>query len=73
MDRQPHPVEIIENDPQRADGALEVRRAAPVRHDLARLEEGRRPMRFSDALVGKIHVRPAGKTVVPVPDALTVS
>jgi hypothetical protein len=70
MSRQPHLIELIEHDPQRANGALKLRRTAPGRHDPVHLEEGCRPMRFSDALVGKIHVRPTGEAVVSVPDAL---
>ena len=73
FDRHPHLVHLVENDPERADCALEHRGEGAVDLDpLFRQRPAGRP-RFFHPGRGQIDVHPTGKAILQVPVALAVA
>ncbi len=73
LHRQPHHVELVERDPQRADRTLQHRREREVERDALGLEQSPGLFRLLEALRGQVHVDPAREQVLEVPDALAVA
>src|SRR6185436_172117 len=71
--RQPHLVELVERDPQRADCALQHRGKGEVEAVAAGLQRAARGARLLDALRRQVDVGPAGETVLSVPVGLAVT
>jgi len=71
--RQPHAVEAVERDPQRADGALEHRGIAAVEVEPLGLQRCGGLVRLGAAGIGQIDVRPAGEAVRTVPFAFAMA
>jgi hypothetical protein len=72
-DRQPHLVEPVERDPERANRALQHRRVGEVEGVATVLEQLAGGAGFFAAAFGQIDVGPAGEAVFLVPDALAVA
>ena len=73
LDRQPHEVEIVLDDPERPDRPLEERREAKIEQKPGVADQAGRPMRLSDALLGEVDIGPAGEPVLVVPGAPPVA
>src|SRR3954451_20770171 len=71
--RQPHHVELVEDDPERADGALQDRGVGEVEAQALGLQEAPREARMLDAALAEVDVDPAGEAVLLVPVALAVA
>jgi hypothetical protein len=71
--RQPHPVHLVEHDPERSDRPLQHRGEAAVEsRTLAAQQPGRLP-RLLRTGVRQVDIRPAREQIVAVPDALAVT
>src|SRR5215469_12360833 len=73
LDRDPHAVQLVEHDPQRADGALQHRGEGNVGAEVLLDELLAGLDRFESALRRQIDIRPAGEQILDVPDALAVA
>src|SRR5690606_13084364 len=73
LDRQPHEVHLVQHDPRGADSALEDRGEDEVELEPLLLEKPPGFARLITARVGQVDVDPAGKKVLQVPDALSVT
>src|SRR3954453_5368562 len=71
--RQPHHVELVEDDPERADGALQDRGVGEVEAQALGLQEAPGEARLLDAALAEVDVDPAGEAVLLVPVALAVA
>ena len=73
LHRNPHPIHLIEHDPERADRPLQHRSECDIDHELLleKLPPGARGLLAT--LVRKVDVRPAREEVLQVPDALAVA
>src|SRR3990172_3106729 len=72
-DGNPHPVECVERDPERADRATQERRVGHVEVVAALLQQPPRGLGLLEPLRGEVDVRPAGEAVLEVPGALAVA
>jgi hypothetical protein len=72
-DRQPHLIEPVERDPERANRALQHRRVGEVESVAAVLEQLAGGAGLFAAAFGQIDVGPSGEAVFLVPDALAVA
>ena len=73
VDRNPHHVELVERNPERANRALQYGCVGHVEFVLFGGHETPRVARFDAAFLAEVDVGPAGEPVLPVPRALTVS
>src|SRR5712671_5072798 len=73
LDGNPHPVHLVENQPERADGALEDRRKRDIDRELFLQQLAAGLCSLPAALVRQVNVVPAGEQVLHVPDALAVT
>src|SRR5258706_2985011 len=73
LDRQPQPVQFLEDQPLRADRALEHRGVDDIGYRPGRCDFAARLARLFDALDREVDIRPAGKQVLEVPDALAMT
>src|ERR1019366_5563094 len=73
VDRNPHQVHFVLDDPQRADGALQHRSVGHVERVALGLQHQPAVVGFPIAFLGKVHVRPAGEAIFLVPRALAVA
>ena len=73
LDGQPHQVHLVEDDPERADRALQHRDERDVERDALGLEQPTGFARLFAPLRGEVDVDPAGEQVLEVPDALAVA
>jgi len=69
---QPRPVQLVEREPQGADGALEHRGERKVEGVAARLEQAACGAGFLDAFLRQVDVGPAGEAILAVPVGLAV-
>jgi hypothetical protein len=72
LDGQPHLVELVERDPERADRALENRRERLVEGDAFVPEKSPGLPRFEQALRRQVDVDPSREKVLEIPGALPV-
>ena len=72
-DRDPHLVELIQRDPERADGAFEDGCVGHVENVAALTQQLAALVRLDHALLREIDIGPAGIQVLFVPDALAVA
>src|SRR5471032_251300 len=73
LDRQVHHVHLVHAQPQRADRALEHRGVGQVEGVAGLLQHLAGRLGFGDALLGQVHVGPAGEAVREVPGGLAVA
>jgi hypothetical protein len=73
LHRNPHLVELIEGDPQGADGTLEERREGEVEAVALRPEQAPAGARFLEAARRQVDIGPAGEAVFAVPVRFAVS
>ena len=71
--RNPHLVHIVQNGPQGTDGALEHGSVSHIELKACFLQQFASRAGFFAALIGEIHVFPAGETVFLVPNALAMA
>ncbi len=71
--RNPHLVHAVEDGPEGADGALEHRGVGHIEFEAGFLQQLAGLAGFLAALIGEVHVLPAGEAVFLVPDALAVA
>ena len=67
-----HPIEIVDHDPERADGPLQDRGEGDVEVEAGLGYQACGAMRLGDPGRRQVDVGPAGESVVAVPGALTV-
>ena len=73
LDGDPHQVQLIQRDPERADRPLQDRRERDVEREPLGLEQLSGLLGLGLALVGQIDIGPAGEEVFLVPDALAMT
>jgi len=73
LDREPHHVQLVERDPQRADGAFQHRGERDVERDALGPEQLAGLLGLDESLRREVHVDPAREQVLEVPDALAVA
>src|SRR5262245_29486409 len=73
LDGDPHQVKLIKRDPQGSYGSLEHRSVSDVERESFGLEKLTSPLGLGLALLGEIHVGPAGEEIFLVPDAFAVA
>ena len=66
-------VELVENDPERADSSSQHRGERNVEQEPLLGEQSTGTPGLLDTSIGEIHVLPAGETILPIPRALTVA
>src|SRR5690606_25960029 len=71
--RNPHQVDLVLDDPQGADGTLEYRGEGDIELETGFLEQLAGFFRLGAALVGQVHIFPAGEAVFLVPQAVAVA
>ena len=69
----PHQIHLVEDNPERSDGAFEHRRIRFVKRKAFGFQQFTRRVRFFLALFGKVNVLPARKPIFLVPLAFAVS
>src|SRR5690606_20960327 len=69
----PHLVELIQHDPERADGPLQDRRVGDVELVVQVSQAARGLQGFFSPQVGEVDVGPSGEEVLQVPVALAVA
>ena len=72
-DRQPQLAKFLEHDIERLVGALEYRGIGTIEGKALFAQQLARRMGFGNASLGEVNVRPAGETVLTVPDGFTVA
>ena len=73
LDRDPHQLHLVEDQPERADRAHEHRRECDVEREARVRERTARCLRLVAALGREVDVGPAGEQVLLVPIALSVT
>ena len=71
--RQPHLIQLLQRQPQRADGAFEYGRISLVEDEPVFLEHLPGTAGLGLALLGEVHIVPAGKPVFQIPLGLSVT
>ena len=73
LDGNPHQVQLVQRDPERADRPLQDRGERDVECKSLGLEQLTGLFGLGLALVGQIDISPAGEEVFLVPDALAMT
>jgi hypothetical protein len=73
LDRDPHPVHLLEHGPQRLDRTLQHRRERDVEREAGLLQQCRGLLGFAHSLLGQPDVGPAGEAILLVPLRLAVT
>jgi hypothetical protein len=69
---KPHQIHLVEDDPERADGALEQGGEGNVKRKSLFNQDAAGAMSLIDPGGGKVNVRPTGESILSVPYAFTV-
>ena len=73
LDGDPHQVQLVEGDPERADRPFQDGREGDVERESPGLQQLAGPSGLGPALVGQIDIGPAGEEIFLVPDALAMT
>ncbi len=71
--RQPHPIHLVERQPERADGPFQDRGVGNIEIEAGRSQGAPGLARFDDALFGQVDIDPAGKAVFLIPGGFAVA
>ena len=73
LNREPHEVHFVEDDPEGADGSLEDGDVGEVEGEALLFEKLAAFAGFLTSSIGEVDVGPAGEPVFLVPDAFSVT
>src|SRR4029079_10114216 len=71
--RNPHPIELLEHDPERLDRALEHRRVRQIEREPLVLEQAPGGLRLFHPELAQRHVHPPREAIIEIPLALPVA
>ena len=72
LDRDPHPIELIENNPKCPNSSFQNGRESAIEAITVRFQESTGFRSFLPAAPGEINVRPPGEPIFLIPDTLAM-